>query len=110
MGRFKTLLQDAAKYTFEKKKKVSNDWFDDNDEEIRQLLEDKRLNRNKLRERITLLKNRWYQVQAEKAERYAEAKNHKSSMLQSTKSMGREAKVPTQCDPKMEHFSRPRRK
>ena len=74
---FKTLLQDAAKYTFEKKKKVSNDWFDDNDEEIRQLLEDKRLNRNKLRERIRLLKNRWYQEQAEKAERYAEAKNHK---------------------------------
>lgn len=75
---FKTLLQDAAKHTFEKKKKkVSNDWFDDNDEEIRQLLENKRLNRNELRERIRLLKNRWYQEQAEKAERYAEAKNHK---------------------------------
>ena len=74
---FKTLLQDAAKHTFEKKKKVSNDWFDDNDEEIRKLLENKRINRNELRERIRSLKNRWYQEQAEKAERYAEAKNHR---------------------------------
>ena len=41
------------------------------------MLENKRLNRNELRERIRLLKNRWYQRQAEKAERYAEAKNHK---------------------------------
>ena len=69
---FKTPLQDAAK-----KKKLSSDWFDDNDEEIHQLLENKRLNSNELRERIRSLKNSWFKEQAEKAERYAQAKNHK---------------------------------
>lgn len=37
-------LQDAAKHTFDQKKKVSNDWFDDQDEEIQRLLKDKQLN------------------------------------------------------------------
>ncbi|KXJ30103.1 hypothetical protein AC249_AIPGENE13052 [Exaiptasia diaphana] len=76
---FKTLLQVAAKHTFEKKKKVSNDWtFDDQDEEIMQLLDNRKLNRNELRECIRLLKNRLqYQEQAEKAERYSQAKNQK---------------------------------
>ena len=43
---FKLLLQEAADHTFGRKKVVSNDWFHDQDEEIRKLLKDKKLNRN----------------------------------------------------------------
>ena len=56
---FKMTLQDAAKHTFDEKRKVSNDWFDDQDEEIQRLLKDKQLNRNELRDRVRLLKNQW---------------------------------------------------
>ena len=70
-------LQEAAKHTFDQKKKVSNDWFDDRDEEIQELLKDKRLNRNEMRDRIRLLKNQWFQERANEAERYAQSKNHR---------------------------------
>eukprot|EP00795_Rhopilema_esculentum_P010044 gene10044-biopygen12706 len=73
---FKTILQEAAKHTFDQKKKVANDWFDEHDEEIQRLLKDKRLNRNELRERIRQLKNQWFYERAVEAERYAQSKNH----------------------------------
>lgn len=46
MEEFKAILQEAAKHTFEKKE--LNDWFDDQDKEIKELLEKKKLNRNEL--------------------------------------------------------------
>lgn len=74
---FKLTLQQAAKHTFDQKKKVSNDWFDDHDEEIQRLLKDKHLNRNELRDRIRQLKNQWFQERATEAEHFAQSKNHR---------------------------------
>ena len=74
---FKQVLQSAATYVFGKRKRVQNDWFDDQDEEIRNLLKDKKQNRNALRKRIRELKNNWFQKKAEEAERYSQEKNHK---------------------------------
>ena len=74
---FKMTLQAAAKNTFDQKKRVSNDWFDDQDEEIQRLLKDKQLNRNELRDRVRLLKNQWFHERATEAERYAQSKNHR---------------------------------
>ena len=74
---FKALLQEAAEHTFDKKKKASNDWFDEQDEEIQQLLRDKKLNRAALRDRIRTLKNNWFQQKAEQAEQFAQEKNHR---------------------------------
>ena len=74
---FKVTLQEAAKYTFDQKKKVSSDWFDDQEDEIKQLLKDKCLSRNELRERVRELKNRWFHERAEEAERHAQSKNHR---------------------------------
>lgn len=71
------VLQSAATYVFGKKKRVQNDWFDDQDEEIRNLLKDKKQNRDALRKRIRELKNNWFQQKAEEAERYSQEKNHK---------------------------------
>ena len=45
----KLLLQEAADHAFGRKKVVSNDWFDDQDEEIKKLLKDKKLNINAFR-------------------------------------------------------------
>ena len=56
---------------------VSNDWFDDQDEEIQKLLKDKKLNRNALRERIRAMRNMWFQKKAEQAEQYSQEKNHR---------------------------------
>ena len=56
---------------------VSNDLFDDQDEEIQKLLKDKKLNRNTLRERIRAMKNMWFQKKAEQAEQYSHEKNHR---------------------------------
>ena len=52
----KQVLQNAATYVFGKKKRVQNDWFDDQDEEIRSLLKDKKHDRNTLRRRKRELK------------------------------------------------------
>ena len=64
---FKILLREAADHTFGKKK-VLDDWFDDQDEEIQELLKDKKLNRNALRDHIRTLKKRCNQKKAEEAE------------------------------------------
>ena len=69
---FKALLQEAAEHTFGKKKKASSDWFDEQDEEVQQLLRDKKLNRAALRDRIRTLKNNWFQQKAEQAEQFAQ--------------------------------------
>ena len=61
---FKALLQEAAEHIFDKKMQ-SSEWFDDQDKQIKELLENKRLNRNKFRECIRSLKNRWFQEKAE---------------------------------------------
>ena len=47
---FMIFLQEAADHTF--RKKVSNDWFDYQDEEVQEPIKDKKLNRNALRDRI----------------------------------------------------------
>ena len=39
---FKTLVTESAKLTTEPKKKVHQDWFDENDERIKELLDDKK--------------------------------------------------------------------
>ena len=44
----KKVLQNAATYVFGKKKIIQNDWFDDQDEEIQRLLNDKKHNRNRI--------------------------------------------------------------
>ena len=73
----KKVLQNAATYVFGKKKRIQNDWFDDQEEEIKRLVEDKKHNRNTLRKRIREVKNNWLQQKAEGAERYSQEKNHK---------------------------------
>ena len=60
------VLQNAAAHVFGKKKRVQNDWFDDQDDVIRKLLQDKKL-----------LKNNWFRHRAEEAERYSQEKNHR---------------------------------
>ena len=74
---FKSTLQEAAKHTFDQRKKVSQDWFDDNDVEIQRLLKDRHLNRNELRDQVRRLKNQWFHERATEAERYAQSKNHR---------------------------------
>ena len=39
---FKTLVTESAKLTIGPKKKVHRDWFDENDERIEELLDDKK--------------------------------------------------------------------
>ena len=74
---FKALLQEAANHTFDKKKKSPNDWFDENDTKIQDLLKNKDLGRKQLRDHIRLLKNRSYQEKAQEAEYHAQAKNYR---------------------------------
>ena len=71
------VLQNAAKQTFDKKKRRSQDWFEDHDEKIQSLLKDKKLNgdRTALREEIRKLKNKWFQQKADEAEKFAKEKN-----------------------------------
>ena len=90
---FKVTLQDAAKHTFDQRKKVSNDWFDDQDKEIQRLLKDKQLNRNELRDRIRLLKNQWFHERATEAERYVQSKNHREFYASVNKIYGPRSKT-----------------
>lgn len=69
------IIQEAEKHTYDRKKKVSNDWFGDHNEQIQRLLKDKRLDRNELRKCIRQL--RWFYKRAVEAERYAQSKNHR---------------------------------
>lgn len=71
-------MQNAAKHGFGKKKRKSEDWFDDQDEEIQRLL-NKILNGDKqaLGEEVRKLKNQWFQEKAEAAERYSKEKSHR---------------------------------
>ena len=39
---FKTLVTESAKLTIGPRKKVHQDWFDENDERIKELLDDKK--------------------------------------------------------------------
>ena len=94
---FKLLLQEAADHTFGKKKVVSNDWFDDQDEEIQKLLKDKKLNRNALRERIRAMKNMWFQKKAEQAEQYSQEKNHREFYATLNEVYGPKIKKLTPC-------------
>ena len=55
---------------------MRNDWFDDQDEEIPALLEDKTLDKHSLRKHIRALKNSWFQQRAMEAEKYSQEKNH----------------------------------
>ena len=74
---FKGLLQEAAEHTFGKKKKESIDWFNNQCEDIQELLKEKKLNRNALRDRIRTLKIRWFQKKMKEAEQFAQEKNHR---------------------------------
>ena len=71
----------AAKHVFDKKKRKGEDWLYDQEDDIRNLLNDKKLNAYKqaLRDEIRKLKNESFQQQkkAEEAERYSNEKNHK---------------------------------
>ena len=71
------VLQNAAAHVFGKKKRVQNDWFDDQDDAIQKLLQDKNMDRHVLRRRIRELKNNWFRHRAEEAERYFQEKNHR---------------------------------
>ena len=74
---FRNLLQQAAEHIFSKKRISSNDCFDDNDQEIRELLKNKKTDRNALRDRIRTLKNQWFQTKAIAAEQFANDKNYR---------------------------------
>ena len=56
------VLQNTATYAFGKKKRVENDRFDDQDEEIPNLLTDKKHNRKTLRTRKRELRNNCFQL------------------------------------------------
>ena len=75
----KEVLQNAADHIFEKKKRKSEDWFDDQEKEIQELLKEKRKTGDikGLREEIRKMKNTWFQQKAEEAERYAQEKNNR---------------------------------
>ena len=73
----RAVLQNAAAHVFGKKKRVQNDWFDDQDDAIQKLLQDKNMDRHVLRRRIRELKNNWFRHRAEEAERYSQEKNHR---------------------------------
>ena len=74
---FKNLLQQAAEHIFDKKRRTSYDWFDENDQEIQKLLKEKKTDRNALRDRIRILKNEWFQTKAIAAEQFAHDKNYR---------------------------------
>ena len=69
------ILQQAANHVFEKKKRIQNDCFDVKDDEIRNLLQDKSLDRHSLRTRIRQIKDAWFQKKAEEAEHFSQTKN-----------------------------------
>ena len=75
----KSVLSDAAKHVFGKEKRKHHDWFDEHDEEIQQLLKEKKDTRkiHYLRDKIRQIKNDWFQRKAEEAEKYSQEKNHR---------------------------------
>ena len=73
----RVVLQNAAGHVFGKKKRVQNEWFDDQDDAIQKLLQDKKMDRHVLRRRIRELKNNWFRNRAEEAERYSLEKNYR---------------------------------
>ena len=56
---------------------MQNEWFDDQDDAIQKLLQDKKMDRHVLRRRIRELKNNWFRNRAEEAERYSLEKNYR---------------------------------
>ena len=56
---------------------MQNDRFDDQDDAIQKLLQDKNMDRHVLRRRIRELKHSWFRHRAEEAERYSQEKNHR---------------------------------
>ena len=58
----RNVLLSANKQTFNKKKRRSQDWFEDHDAKIQSLLKDKKLNgdRTASRDEIRKLKNNWF--------------------------------------------------
>ena len=74
---FRVVLQNVADRVFGKKKRVQNDWFDDQGDAIQKLLQDKNMDRHVLRRRIRELKNNWCRHRAEEAEWYSQEKNHR---------------------------------
>ena len=74
----KKVLQDAAASTFDmKKRKSKSDWFDDNDNEIKSLLQNKSLNKSEIQKRVRTLKNDWFIQKANEAERFHNEKNRR---------------------------------
>lgn len=75
----KDILQIAAKHVFSMNRRHSQDWFDDQDEEIQRLLKEMKQHgdRDALRQKIRRLKNDWFQLKAEEAANYAKQNNHK---------------------------------
>lgn len=66
----KNTLQSATNLISDKGKKMSLDWFDDNDVQIHALLKNKHLNRNELQKRIRHMKNDWFAQKANQMERF----------------------------------------
>ena len=61
-------------------KRKYHDWFDEHEEEIQQLLKEKKDTRKMnyyLRDKIRQIKNDWFQRKAEEAEKYSQEKNHR---------------------------------
>ncbi|PFX20644.1 hypothetical protein AWC38_SpisGene14894 [Stylophora pistillata] len=56
----RVVLQNAAARVFGKKKRMHNDWFDDQDDGIQKLLKDKYMDRHVLRRPTRELKNNWF--------------------------------------------------
>ena len=70
----------CCKACFWKKRKEKNHhWFDEHDEEIQQLLKEKKDTRklHYLRDKIRQIKNDWFQRKTEGAEKYSQEKNHR---------------------------------
>ena len=63
----------------ETKKRKHHDWFEEHDEEIQQLLKEKKDTRKMhyLRDKIRQIKNDCFQRKAEEAEKYSQEKNHR---------------------------------
>ena len=73
----KTVLQNVTKQPFGKKRRRSQDWFEDQAKKIQCILKDKKLNANKsaLKVEIRKLKNNWFQQKSEEAEKFAKENN-----------------------------------
>ena len=93
---FKTLVTESAKLTIGRKKKVHQDWFDKNDERIKELLDDKKetfiewqnTSSTSKRDRfkhlqrqaqaaLRRMQDEWWEEKADEIETYAATKNSK---------------------------------